>query len=39
MSDPQLAINGQANYAQALYLFLQLAVREIISTSKADELL
>lgn len=39
MSDPQLAINGQANYAQALYLFLQLAVREVISTSKADELL
>ena len=39
MSDPQLAINGQANYAQALYLLLQLAVREIISTSKADELL
>ena len=26
MSDPQLAINGQANYAQALYLLLQLAV-------------
>jgi len=39
MSDPQVAINGQANYAQALYLLLQLAVREIISTSKADELL
>jgi regulator of protease activity HflC (stomatin/prohibitin superfamily) len=39
ISDPQLAINGQANYAQALYLLLQLAVREVISTSKADELL
>ena len=39
MIDPQLAINGQANYAQALYLLLQLAVREVISTSKADELL
>jgi len=39
MSDPQLAINGQANYAQALYLLLQLAVREVISSSKADELL
>src|SRR5215831_8905820 len=39
MSDPQLAINGQANYAQALYLLLQLAVREVISTSKADALL
>lgn len=39
MSDPQLAINGQANYAQALYLLLQLAVREVISTSEADELL
>ena len=39
MSDPQLAINGQANFAQALYLLLQLAVREVISTSKADELL
>ena len=39
MSDPQLAINGQANHAQALYLLLQLAVREVISTSKADELL
>jgi regulator of protease activity HflC (stomatin/prohibitin superfamily) len=39
VSDPQQAINGQANYAQALYLLLQLAVREIISTSKADELL
>jgi len=39
MSDPQMAINGQANYAQALYLLLQLAVREVISTSKADELL
>lgn len=39
MSDPQLAINGQANYAQALYLLLQLTVREVISTSKADELL
>jgi regulator of protease activity HflC (stomatin/prohibitin superfamily) len=39
MSDPQLAINGQANYAQALYLLLQLAVREVISTSKADELM
>lgn len=37
--DPQLAINGHANYAQALYLLLQLAVREVISTSKADELL
>ena len=39
MSDPQLAINGQANYVQALYLLLQLAVREVISTSKADELM
>jgi regulator of protease activity HflC (stomatin/prohibitin superfamily) len=39
MSDPQLAINGQANYAQALYLLLQLAVREVISTSKADALM
>lgn len=39
MNDPQLAINGQANYAQALYLLLQLAVREVIATSKADELL
>jgi regulator of protease activity HflC (stomatin/prohibitin superfamily) len=39
MSDPQLAINGQANYAQALYLLLQLAVREVISASKADELM
>jgi len=39
IGDPQLAINGQANYAQALYLLLQLAVREVISTSKADELL
>lgn len=39
MSDPQVAINGQANYAQSLYLLLQLAVREVISTSKADELL
>lgn len=39
MSDPQLAINGQANYAQAIYLLLQLAVREVISTFKADELL
>ena len=39
MSDPQLAINGQANFAQALYLLLQLAVREVISTSKADALL
>ena len=33
------AINGQANYAQALYLLLQLAVREVISTSKADALM
>ena len=39
MSDPQVAINGQANYTQALYLLLQLAVREVIATSKADELL
>jgi regulator of protease activity HflC (stomatin/prohibitin superfamily) len=39
MSDPQLAVNGQADYAQSLYLLLQLAVREVISTSKADELL
>jgi regulator of protease activity HflC (stomatin/prohibitin superfamily) len=37
---PQFALaDTQANYAQALYLLLQLAVRELISTSKADELL
>jgi len=39
LSNPELAINGQANYAQALYLVLQLAVREIISGSKVDDLL
>src|SRR5580658_3784341 len=38
MSDPVLAINGQANYAQALYMVLQLAVREVISTSDVDAL-
>ena len=38
MSDPALAINGQANYAQALYMVLQLTVREVISTSNVDAL-
>jgi regulator of protease activity HflC (stomatin/prohibitin superfamily) len=38
VSDPVLAINGQANYSQALYMVLQLAVREVISTSDVDAL-
>jgi len=38
VSNPELAINGQQNFAQALYLVLQLAVREIISGSKVDDL-
>lgn len=38
VANPELAINGQANFAQALYLVLQLAVREIISSSKVDDL-
>src|SRR5262245_59363051 len=39
VSDPETAINKQANFLQALYLVLQLAVREIISASKIDDLL
>jgi regulator of protease activity HflC (stomatin/prohibitin superfamily) len=39
IADPALAINGHANYAQALYLVLQFAVRELISASNIDALL
>jgi len=39
IADPVRAINGQANFGQALYLILQLAVRETISGSNIDALL
>src|SRR5262249_138239 len=39
VADPETAINRQANFLQALYLVLQLAVREIISGSRIDDLL
>lgn len=39
VADPELAINRTANFAQALYLVLQLAVREVISGAKVDDLI
>jgi regulator of protease activity HflC (stomatin/prohibitin superfamily) len=39
MTDPALAINGNASYTQALYLVLQLAVREVISSANVDALM
>ncbi len=37
--DPNIAINKIESYQQALYLVLQLALREIIGSAKIDELL
>ncbi len=39
IKDPDVAINKVENYAEAFYLILQLALREIIGSSKIDEIL
>ena len=39
ISDPNIAINKVQNYQEALYLELQLALREIIGTAMIDDLL
>ena len=39
ISDPNIAINNVQNYQEALYLELQLALREIIGTAMIDDLL
>jgi regulator of protease activity HflC (stomatin/prohibitin superfamily) len=39
VSDPAKAVNQQANFTQALYLVIQLAVREVISGSEIDALI
>jgi regulator of protease activity HflC (stomatin/prohibitin superfamily) len=39
IEDPHIAINKEADYHQAFYLILQLALREVIGSTKIDELL
>lgn len=39
IADPDIAINKVENYAEALYLTLQLALREIIGQAKIDDVL
>jgi regulator of protease activity HflC (stomatin/prohibitin superfamily) len=39
VSDPQVAVNDVGNYAEALYLKLQVALREIIGGAEIDDFL
>ncbi len=39
VTDPNIAINKNANYRTALYLFLQIALREIVGKEKIDDLM
>lgn len=39
VSDPNVAVNKNANFRNSLYLFLQLALREIVGKEKIDALL
>ncbi len=39
VADPNVAINKNANYRNALYLSLQMALRQIVGTQKIDALL
>lgn len=39
VADPHQAINKTANYRNALYLTLQMALREIVTTEKIDDLM
>jgi regulator of protease activity HflC (stomatin/prohibitin superfamily) len=39
ISDPHLAVNQTASYQQALYLLLQLCLRDLIGSTPIDELL
>jgi regulator of protease activity HflC (stomatin/prohibitin superfamily) len=39
VSDPNVAINKNANFRASLYLLLQIALREIVGTEKIDTLL
>lgn len=39
MADPNVAVNKNANYRSALYLTLQMALREIVGKEKIDDLM
>lgn len=39
VTDPVIAVNQNENYNQALYLLVQLAVRELVATLKLNELI
>src|SRR5260370_10741664 len=39
VSDPNIAVNKNANFRNSLYLFLQMALREIVGKEKIDALL
>jgi regulator of protease activity HflC (stomatin/prohibitin superfamily) len=39
VADPHQAINKTANYRSALYLTLQMALRELVTTEKIDDLM
>ena len=39
VSDPNVAVNKNANFRNSLYLFLQIALREIVGKEKIDALL
>ena len=39
VSDPNIAVNKNANFRNSLYLFLQMALREIVGKEKIDVLL
>ena len=39
VTDPNIAINKNANYRTALYLLLQIALREIVGKEKIDDLM
>lgn len=39
VSDPNVAVNKNANFRNSLYLFLQMALREIVGKEKIDALL
>ena len=39
VADPNVAINKNANYRSALYLTLQMALREIVGKEKIDDLM
>jgi regulator of protease activity HflC (stomatin/prohibitin superfamily) len=39
VADPAIAINKNANYQQAFYLLMQMAVRQLISAEKVDSII